>query len=245
MQTRTLSAQASKAPLQFLREMGAVHDTSAIRLHLGCGAVHLDGYVNIDFPLDHHSVLTHAVADVFADISELAFPATSVDEIRLHHVFEHFPRAESLALIASWWSWLKPGGLLRVEVPDFDRTALVVLNPLSSPKRRQVALRHIFGSQEASWAHHQVGWSAGRLRSLLTTFGYDIAWARRTSWKGTHNVDVLARKSKAEMTARSFEAPARAWLHGFMVDDSASEQRLLEVWMQQFMKQFSKTWAEA
>jgi hypothetical protein len=73
-----------------------------IRLHLGCGSVYLDGYVIIDYPLDQHSVLTNAVADVFADISELAFPGSSVDETRFHYVFEHFPRAESLALVASW-----------------------------------------------------------------------------------------------------------------------------------------------
>jgi predicted SAM-dependent methyltransferase len=224
--------------------MGLVHDTSALRLHLGCGAVHLEGYVNIDYPLDQHSVLTHAVADVFADISELAFPWSSVDEIRLHHVFEHFPRAESLGLVASWWSWLKPDGLLRVEVPDFDRTAWAVLSPLSSHKRKSVALRHIFGSQEASWAYHQEGWSAGRLQRLLMTFGYEIERIRRTSWKGTYSVGVLARKSRDEFTAGAFEMAARAWLDELKVDDSASEQRLLEVWMQQFRRQLSKTWAE-
>src|SRR3990170_201886 len=206
MQTRTLSAEASKNPLHLLRDMGLVDDTSAIRLHLGCGAVYLDGYVNIDYPLDHHSVLTHAVADVFADILELSFPPSSVDEIRLHHVFEHFPRAESIALVASWRSWLKPGGLLRIEVPDFVRTAWAVFNPLNSQKTKSVAFRHIFGSQEAPWATHEEGWSAGRLRKLLMTFGYEIVWVRGNSWKGTHNVDVLARKLREEMTGGAIEA---------------------------------------
>jgi predicted SAM-dependent methyltransferase len=225
--------------------MGLIHDGGALRLHLGCGAAYLDGYVNIDYPLDHHSVLTRAVADVFADILELSFPPSSVDEIRLHHVFEHFPRAESIALVAGWRSWLKPEALLRLEVPDFVRTALAALNPFNSQKKKSVAIRHIFGSQEAAWASHEEGWSAGRVRRLLSTFGYEIAWVRSSSWKGTYSVDVLARKSMEEMTGGAVEAAARAWLHEFVVDDTGSEQRLLEFWMEQFRTQFSKTRAEA
>ena len=43
----------------------------------------------------------------------------SVDEIRASHVLEHFPRAQAMAVLREWVRVLKPGGLLRVAVPDF------------------------------------------------------------------------------------------------------------------------------
>jgi SAM-dependent methyltransferase len=202
----------------------------------------LDGYVNIDYPLDQHGVLTHGVADVFADISGLAFPGSSVDEIRLHHVLEHFPRAQSLGLVASWWSWLKPGGLLRVEVPDFDRTAWAVLSPFNSQKKRAVALRHIFGSQDAPWAYHKEGWSGSRLSRVIRDLGYDVLELRRNAWKGTYNVEILALKRRFSRSRAEFEAIAEEWLGRDMVSDTEFERRSLQVWKRAYCQQVERSW---
>ena len=61
-----------------------------MKLHLGCGQQYFEGYRNIDFPLTQHTVQTKSVADEHADLTSLRYPAGSIDEIRLHHVFEHF-----------------------------------------------------------------------------------------------------------------------------------------------------------
>ena len=79
------------------------------KLHLGCGQRYLEGYVNIDFPAAEHTVQEQSVADRHADLLCLSYPAGSIDEIRLHHVFEHFDRHTACALMASWQSWLKVG----------------------------------------------------------------------------------------------------------------------------------------
>ena len=131
-----------------------VHRTDRpLRLHLGCGEQHFDGYVNIDYPPSEHSCQTRIGADVFADITKLSFPPQSVDEIRLHHVFEHFKRAEALALLIRWHETLKIGGRLHLETPDLDGCARQLVSDL--PLRvKQVVIRHCFGSQEAGWANH-------------------------------------------------------------------------------------------
>ena len=93
-------------------------DNKSLKLHLGCGMNYLEGYINIDLPLDNQTIM-RARADVYADIRTLKYAEDSVDEIRTHHLLEHFSRTESLRLLLQWRKWLSPGGLLHVETPDF------------------------------------------------------------------------------------------------------------------------------
>ena len=93
-----------------------------VKLHLGCQEKYLEGYINIDLPPEAHTV-REARVDVEADVRELDCPAGSVDEIRSHHLLEHFSRQEALLLLARWHKWLKIGGLLHVETPDFEESA--------------------------------------------------------------------------------------------------------------------------
>ncbi|MFO7733951.1 MAG: methyltransferase domain-containing protein, partial [Candidatus Aminicenantes bacterium] len=118
----------------FLIEKRIARPNSPLRLHLGCGEVFLRNYVNIDFPPSSHTVQHKAVADVFADLKDLSFPAFSVDEVRLHHVFEHFDRPTSLALLCTWQQWLKIGGVLIIETPDFEAA---VKRMLHSPNQQE------------------------------------------------------------------------------------------------------------
>src|SRR3954447_24836766 len=82
-----------------------------IKLDLGAGARSPDGFTplgNVNgtsiFPLPH--------ADA------------SVDAVRASHVLEHFPRAQVPAVIAEWVRVLKPGGELKIAVPDFEKIAV-------------------------------------------------------------------------------------------------------------------------
>jgi len=43
------------------------------RIHLGCGEVYLPGYVNIDLPPQHQTVMRKIKADIYADISRLNY----------------------------------------------------------------------------------------------------------------------------------------------------------------------------
>ena len=83
-----------------------------LKLNLGSGPKELDlkGYENIDlkngrkaFPLDYES--------------------ESVDEIRASHLLEHFSRQEVPLVLRDWVDKLRPGGILKIAVPDFDKIA--------------------------------------------------------------------------------------------------------------------------
>lgn len=153
-----------------------------MKLHLGCGNKYLEGYVNIDLPPSEHTVMD-SKADIYADIRTLEYPENSIDEIRLHHLFEHFTRAESLKFLVKWRKWLKVGGLLHIQTPDFSGC---ILKYIFAPLKFRMQLgRHIFGSQEARWAFHLDFWDKRKFKFVLKSLGYDIIKVKRY-WNSFH-----------------------------------------------------------
>lgn len=198
--------------------------------------------MNIDYPLSEHSVQQTSVADKLANLFELSYKPGSIQEVRLHHVFEHFTRAQACALLGGWNSWLGSDGRVHIEVPDFERTAKAVLGLFASGKAQSVGLRHIFGSQEAHWAVHYEGYTPKRLRHFLSLFGYEVISAKRERYLDTYNLEVIARKVKA-LSKQECISAARQYLSGFMVAEVDSERILLETWMQDFGKQLDQSFA--
>jgi len=211
-----------------------------MKLHLGCGQKYLEGYINIDYPVSEHSVQKKSVADIHADITRLSYPASSIDEVRLHHVFEHFTRPVACGLISTWRFWLKPGGILHIEVPDFQRTAFTVLNPFSSLRSKTIALRHIFGSHEASWAVHCEGWTVSQLGNILKKLEFEILETKKNSWKGTYNFEIIARKNDIDLSQIDSEKRMKDFLSDYLVDSSQSELELLSVWISEYKIQVNK-----
>lgn len=140
-----------------------------LKLHLGCGNTYFKGYVNIDYPQSEHTVMK-PVADVYTDFTKLKYEDGSVDEIRAHHVFEHFNRAEALKLLFQWRRWLKLGGVLHLETPDFDMSLFYYA--FGSWKTKMEVGRHMFGSQEAKWAYHLDFWSRRKFNRVLRAAGF-------------------------------------------------------------------------
>ncbi len=215
-----------------------------MKLHLGCGQVYLKGYKNIDFPLDSHTVQQKSVADEFADITKLRYKDGEIEEVRLHHLFEHFPRHIAIALVASWQTWLKMKGRVHIEVPDFDETAKIILDSTQPDRDRKVALRHIFGSNEAPWATHYEGWSKERLSEMLRLFGFKIVDTKQEAYMATRNVIIIAENRSKTLTPEEAEKLARKYLYPFTVNDSPFEKDLLEVWIKEFKKQFKECQAK-
>ncbi len=215
-----------------------------MKLHLGCGQRYLDGYVNIDFPLSSHTAQTESVADLHADIIMLKYTPESVSEVRLHHVFEHFPRPVACGLLACWYSWLKPGGVIHIEVPDFSGAARIMLNPLNSFKKRAVAERHLFGSHEASWAVHCEGYSPWLLNKMLPVFGFKVIKMSGNEWCGTCNVEVVASRVADTVTREMFVSSADEYLQNYLLNSSDIEMRIHAAWMVIFNEQLEKGWAQ-
>lgn len=166
-----------------------------LRLHLGCGENHFNGYVNIDFPITDHTVQTYSGADINGDIAQLRIPYGTVDEIRNHHVFEHFDRQEALALLCNWHLALKVGGTLVIETPDFEESIkLFLLDSSQSYSQKQAIMRHIFGSHEASWAIHCDGWYKQKYVHVLNLLDFEITHIEQHGWLNIRNITITARK---------------------------------------------------
>ncbi len=100
-----------QAPLTRKRAAELVKQADMVRLHLGCGWNLLTGWINID--------LVGGKTDLVWDLRKpLPFAPESVDAVFLEHVFEHMTYSETLTVLGHLKSSLKPGGVLRVGVPD-------------------------------------------------------------------------------------------------------------------------------
>ena len=206
-----------------------------MKLHLGCGRHYLKGYINIDLPSVSRSPQKNGVADVYKNILKIRYPANSIEEIRLHHVFEHFTRPNACALLSAWYIWLKPNGILHIEVPDFYRTATVILNPFTKNISKARAIRHLYGSHEALWAVHCEGYTSKSLSFMIRLYGFDIYKTEKNSWKGTYNFLILAKKSIHTLNVKELKARTENYLKLFLVDES--EQKIFNTWMKSYQKQ--------
>lgn len=210
-----------------------------MKLHLGCGRKYLEGYVNIDFPDSEHTVQKDLTADVYADIHGLVYPHDSIDEIRLHHVFEHFSRPTALALLCRWRNWLKPGGVLRLETPDAMACFKQMFSPFSSFSAKQQVMRHLFGSHEAEWAFHADGWYEEKFRVTLSKLGYSSIRVVKTKWEMLRNIEVTATKSSETCGYAEFEKAVEELLTMSAVTLKQeqvrivpeSEKAMVKVWM--------------
>lgn len=95
----------------------------ALRLNIGSGAdITMKGYVNVD-----------------AKYGSVAFPLAYgdnvADEIYASHILEHFPQRDVSNVLKDWTRALRPGGVLKIAVPNFEWIAKELLsgNPSDLP----------------------------------------------------------------------------------------------------------------
>ena len=85
-----------------------------IKLHLGCGTKHIEGYTNID-------IRYLPGVDEVNNIRFLRnYKANSVALIYECHALKHLGRWEYKTVLSRWFELLKPGGTLRLAVPNFS-----------------------------------------------------------------------------------------------------------------------------
>lgn len=83
-------------------------------LNLGCGGRLHPDWVNIDQTATRPGVLAH-------DLTQpLPFAAATFDAVYASHVLEHFSQDKAEALLGECLRLLRPGGILRLVVPDLE-----------------------------------------------------------------------------------------------------------------------------
>ncbi len=138
---------------------GLIPADGNLRLHLGCGKVRLEGFVNID----HRST---SATDLECDILQLPFDDNTATRIESYHVIEHLGRHEAVRAVREWHRVLAPGGVLVIECPDFDAACREYLDG------RQDRIDNIFGLQRFDGDSHRFGYNFERLRLLLVECGF-------------------------------------------------------------------------
>lgn len=127
-----------------------------VKLNIGAGGVDLPGYIPIDRKLGLEAYPLEGVED------------GTVDEIRASHVLEHFATGEVYAVLKHWFDKLKPGGRLRLAVPDFQHIAARYLD---APGDRKMCLAYAFGGQTDDNDFHRAGFDYATLRGLMKYVG--------------------------------------------------------------------------
>lgn len=130
-----------------------------LRLHLGCGNQHFDGFINID-------IMPSPSVDLLCDCKRLPFPAGSVQRIETYHMIEHLPRHEFIEALFEWNRVLEDGGMLIIECPDFPA---IIKEYLDGKHHR---INNIFGLQRHGGDFHHFGYSFDDLKRKLEAVGF-------------------------------------------------------------------------
>ncbi len=103
------------------------------------------------------------------------FEDESFTEVYASHVLEHFDYREELpAALQEWHRVLRPGGVLRLSVPDLDILAHLLLqrHQLDVEQRFQI-MRMIFGGHLDAYDHHRVGLNQDFMSVYLARAGFE------------------------------------------------------------------------
>jgi len=85
------------------------------KLHVGCGPMLLEGWINSDMAPDVASGV------IYLDVTEpLPFPDGSLQCIYSEHVLEHVSLETTFAHFGECFRTLRPGGVVRVAMPDLQ-----------------------------------------------------------------------------------------------------------------------------
>lgn len=95
-----------------------IHSDGRVLVHFGCGIYNDPRYINVDARPGWH---IHYV-DTIENCSRL-FPADSVDLVYGCHILEHVSHQKLPAVLRGVQVSLKPGGVFRISVPNFETIA--------------------------------------------------------------------------------------------------------------------------
>jgi trans-aconitate methyltransferase len=133
-----------------------------IKLHLGCGTKHIDGYVNID-------VRYLPGVDEVNNIKFLRnYKPNSVDVIYACHVLEHFSRWEYKIVLTRWFELLKPGGVLRLAVPNFNS----ICSYYTKTGDLNAIMGLLYGGQDYDENYHYTTFDYPSVYNDLTQIGF-------------------------------------------------------------------------
>jgi len=153
-----------KAVRLFARPPFPEHPEGKRFVHLGCGEVNHPDFVNVDaIPRPH----VHYVGN----ISRLSmFRDQSVDFLYASHCLEHVSYRKTVEVLAEWYRVLKPGGVLRISVPDLD---LLIDIYESCDRNLNYIIGQLYGGHDNSYNVHMAIFNRSSLEQLMISVGFE------------------------------------------------------------------------
>ena len=135
---------------------------SETKLNLGCNTRILKGYTNIDFT-------AYPGVDIVSDVSKLPMiKDESVDVVRASHILEHFRVWDTQRVLKEWYRVLKPGGLLYLSVPDWERAIEIYMKGGLC----DWLLYFMYGDQKDEGSYHYTNFDMEKLTREIKSAGF-------------------------------------------------------------------------
>lgn len=131
-------------------------------LHLGCGCVLIPGFINLDIRFNEQTKVDH-----ISLVYPLDYDNNMFDLAYSSHVLEHFPRKQTLNILKEWVRVIKPGGILRLSVPDI--AALIKI--YRQTKDLEQIIGPLYGNQDYMYNFHATTFDYDTLKILMEKAG--------------------------------------------------------------------------
>jgi len=148
-----------------------------VRLHLGCGKKYIPGFIHID-------CIEYEHIDHVCSIDSLPIENNSVDLIYCCHVLEHFKIKDIERVLKEWYRILKPNGICRISVPDFE-----ALNDVYNKYHDlKLIIGPIFGKQNYLYNIHNTIFDIKTIKEYLSKVGFKSI--DRYDWRKTEHFNI-------------------------------------------------------
>ena len=153
-----------------------------MKINLGCGENYIPGFIHVD--LDDYPHI-----DFRSNVKSLPFfEDNSADLIYSSHTLEYFDRKEADEVLSEWYRVLKPNGVLRIAVPDFE--AIVKVYKKYGDLDHQGILGPLYGfwpykspDGKVDTFYHKTIYDFLSLKRVLSKNGFKSI--RRYNWQDT------------------------------------------------------------
>jgi predicted SAM-dependent methyltransferase len=223
------------------------------RTYLGPDWIHVDAdSFKLHNPLDG----TWHDVDLVCDARSIPLPDNYADLVFSSECLEHFPWKEYRQALAEWCRILKPGGMMRIEVPDFLAACRQILETDSLEGDR--AMQQIFFAEQMNqYDFHYCGLTHRMLIDDFESLGFEVkdvlegsswGWLKVDAEKPISSKDYLlrvdAKKSQGSKlnkfnpdkifpieipTLKCIQASRGEWVDGVIDSNGEQKKKILDL----------------
>ncbi len=169
-----------------------------IRVNIGSGGDYHPGWVNID-------AVPACKPDIVQDLREpLPFADDAVSEVLAQDIIEHFTKEETPAILTEVWRVLKPGGMLRIRVPNPD----AIIQQFADHKETRNEFLYGTTTETGVFGAHKQGFTALRLAASLMVHGFTVDELRCET---TNFVAVFKKTVQPQLKQLTCIVHTRSW----------------------------------